>query len=703
MGKNEVMKRFFSFIIKTTFFAGIIAGCALAIWGRADFQMGQTFNREFLRYPIIFTDKNGIEIHRIFGNENREWSRIENMPQSLQNATILAEDRRFQYHFGVDLYGLSRAMWINFKAGRFEQGASTLTQQIARKAFLTDEKSIHRKLREMFLAMGIEQKLSKSEILEMYLNTVPYGARVNGIGVAAKFYFKKKPSELTEAEGLVLTMLPQNPVVLSRNTKVENWLGSCPEATDPCDIFQTGYQTTRIEKIMLALAKKENWDRSKTKEVWEELKGIRLPRRHNWAHSDFQHFQFYVRNYLAKNGAEFSSIRDGIVIQTSLDSTLQQEISHYLREEKANDLQNDHEISNTAFMILNNESRKPEVWIGSQYYWDQDIGGQIDMLQSDRQVGSTMKPFIYAAAIENGYQPPTIFYDSTLYFRTGASTVRNADGHYLGGIRMTDALAKSRNIPAAKALILAGGEKKIRSYLDKKFGFEINKRFGNHAFGWTISLGTAPIELNKLANAYATLATGDRKDICPIISVKTFGGKNLGNFCKEKTIAKVSDTTRFFINDILSNEYARPKAYNWRKNLTVPNYNIAAKTGTSSKRVRGVLLPADDLVVGYSPKHTFLMWGGNTNGKALKGGSVSVIALGGIWNEIVQKFYDKNPNSYAKFSIPKGIQQIHGEWATTDYVPPSYDRLDSVVWKNKEKGLNPMLQLKARAKKNKDE
>lgn len=690
------MKRFISFVVKTTFFTGIILGCALAIWGRDDFQMGQTFSRDFLKYPIIFTDKNGIEIHRIFGNENREWSHITDMPKHLQDATILAEDKRFRHHFGVDLYGLARAMWINFRAGRFEQGASTLTQQIARKAFLTDEKSIHRKLREMFLAMGIEYKFSKDDILEMYLNTVPYGARVNGVAVATKFYFKKEVKDLTEAESLVLTMLPQNPVVLSRNTRVENWLGSCPEETDPCDIFQPKYQKTRIEKIMLDLAKQENWDHKKIKQVWEELKSIRLPRRHNWAHSDFQHFQFYVRDYLAKHGAEFSSIHDGIIIKTSLDSKLQQEISYALREEWSKSLNKDHEISNTAFMILNNKTRKPEVWIGSQYYWDNKINGQIDMLRSARQVGSTMKPFIYAAAIDNGYQPPTIFYDSTLYFRTGAHTVRNADGHYLGGIRMTDALAKSRNVPAAKAMILAGGERKIRSYLDKNFGFEINKRFKNHAFGWTISLGTAPIQLNKLANAYATLATGERKDICPIISVKTFSGKDLGNFCNDKTIAKVSDTTRFFINDILSNEHARPVAYNWRKNLTVPNYNIAAKTGTSSKRVNGVLLPADDLVVGYSPNHTFLMWGGNTSGKALKGGSVSVIALGGIWNEMVQKFYKENPKTYAKFKVPKGLRQIHGEWATVDYQPPSYDRLGSVVWKNKEKGLNPMLQLKSK-------
>jgi len=315
------------------------------------------------------------------------------------------------------------------------------------------------------------------------------------------------------------------------------------------------------------------------------------------------------------------------------------------------------------------------------------------MVKSARQVGSAMKPFIYSAAIKKGYQPPTIFYDSTVSFRGDNHTLRNSDGHYLGGIRMTDALAKSRNIPAAKTVLLAGGEKVVKKYIDETFGFEINKRFNDHTFGWTISLGTAPIELNKMANAYATLATGERRDLCPILSVKTFRGKDLGDFCDDKILATVPEINRFFINDILSNEKARPKAYKWRENLTIPNFNIAAKTGTSSKRINGNLYPVDDLVIGYSPNHTFLMWGGNTDGKNLNQWSVAVSSIGDEWNEIVKKFYEKNPETYATFTTPKNLQRIHNEWATLDYQPPSYDLLNRFVWNNRERGLNPMYSL----------
>ncbi len=685
----KFIKYFFLFI-----FIAILSGTGyLAYWGYDNFKEGQTFSRDFLRYPIIFTDRNGIEIHRIFGDENREWTNTKDIPEILKTTTILAEDKRFEKHFGIDPLSIIRAAWINFMAGKIEQGGSTLTQQIAKKAFLSDSRNFERKLHEMFLSFGIESKFSKDEILEMYLNTVPYGGRINGVEVASKFYFKKSVKDLSEAQSLILAMLPQNPVTLSKKTRVKEWLGTCTEETDPCDLFQPNYQTSRIEKILIDLAQTKKWSKEKTFSIWNELKETKLPRRHNWAHSDFQHFQFYVRDFLAKKGASFSSIRDGIIVKTSLDSSLQQEISHYLQENKGTELMKDHNISNEAFIILDNNSRNPLVWIGSKYFWDKSISGQIDMLRSERQIGSTMKPFIYSAAIAKGFQPPTIFYDSSISFRGDNHILRNADGHYLGGIRMTDALAKSRNIPAAKAVLLAGGEKTTKNYIDKYFGFEINKRFKNHAFGWTISLGTSPIELNNLANAYATLASGKRKEICPIISIKTFRGKDLGNFCNDKVIAKLPEINRFFINDILSNEKARPKAYSWRKNLTIQNYNIAVKTGTSSKRIDGDLYPVDDLIVGYSPNHTFLMWGGNTNGKHLKKWSVAVSSIGEEWHEIVKKFYEKNPKTYTKFKIPKNLQQVHGEWATLDYNPPSYEQLNRFVWYNRERGLNPMNRL----------
>lgn len=172
---------FFSLVFLWSFF----------IWGSDDFYLGKNFTRENLNFSIIFTDRNDLEIYRTFDKENREWTKFSEIPDFLKKATLLAEDQRFYFHPGIDFIGILRAGIENVKAGKIVQGASTITQQLARKVFLTDQKTFKRKIREMFIAFGIESKYSKDEIFEMYLNTVPYGARVNGVKVASEYYFQK--------------------------------------------------------------------------------------------------------------------------------------------------------------------------------------------------------------------------------------------------------------------------------------------------------------------------------------------------------------------------------------------------------------------------------------------------------------------------------------------------------------------------------
>ena len=686
--------RTFKYIIYIFLTLGIVGVLGLALWGKTDFDKGQQLSRENLSYPLIFVDRNGKEFYRMFGNENREWAKLDEIPEILKEVTLLAEDRRFYHHFGVDLLGISRAMFENFKAGQFKQGGSTLTQQLVKKMALSDEKKLSRKFHEMFMAFGVEYRYSKNEILELYLNTVPYGARINGVKLAAQIYFKKDLKDITEAEALVLAVMPKNPVYLSRVSNVENWLG-CEDISN-CTLFLDNYKKSRIEQLLLALGEKHKWSPEKVLKIWNEIHVVTLQSKKNWVNSDFQHFQFYVRKFLEDSGFNFTSLKDGVVVQTSLDMDLQTQYYNYLRNGPSAELLTKHNIENFSVIVLDNKTRGPLVWIGSKYFWNQAISGQIDMLQAPRQTGSVIKPFIYAALFEAGFEPPTILYDSPTSFKGAGRTLQNADLRYMGGIRITDALAKSRNIPAVKALILAGGEQKVRKFLDEKFGFHINKDYKNHFFGWTLSLGTASVKFSDLANAYATLATTQKKDLCPIISITTFSGKSLSTGCNKALADKViKDSTSFFISDILSNIQARPTDWDWRKNLTIDNFNIAAKTGTSSKRLfNGELRAVDDVVVGYTPNNTFLMWGGNTNGKALNDGSVSIIAIAKHWKQLVTKFYKKNPTQYAKFKQPEGLIKIQGEWANADYNPPSYKRLSYFLTKNAEYRLNPFNKLK---------
>lgn len=680
-------------VLKYGFLSAFVV--AISLLGTFSWQyikMGRTLSRADLDFPIVMLDRNGIEIYRSFSQENREWISLDHIPKFLQEATILAEDRRFYYHFGVDTLGILRATFHNIFAGKFEQGASTLSQQIARKVFLEDQKTMKRKIREALIAIGIESAFSKDEVLEMYLNVVPYGPRINGVDVAAQVYFQKTPSNLSEAESLVLAMLPQNPVILSQQKRIPFWLGYCKNIEEDCDFFSKNYQKTRIENILLEIGKRKKWSTEKILAVHEELKDIILQKSGNWAHSDFQHFRFFVQDFLKDKAYELpDSSQNAVFVKTSIDADLQKEVHTLIREEMPQ-LTEKYGIHNIAVLILDNETRSPLVWIGSESFWDESINGQVDMLRSKRQPGSTIKPFLYASAILMGYEPPTILYDSALQFRGERKNISNADGTFLGGIRMTDALAKSRNIPAVKTFFLIGGEQVVRNMLDGLFNFSLNQDFPDHPFAWTLALGTPSVSLETLANAYAILGTGKKKEICPLLSLFSEEESPLDNPCDQTETTVLGAKTIFFLGDMLSNIEARPAGY-WRKNLTVPEHNIAVKTGTSSGSVGNISYPVDNVIVGYTPKNTFLIWAGNTNGALLGKESFAVSSVGPLWNRIVQKYYEKYPESYVVFEKPEGLEKIQGEWASADYHPPSYAPLAQYLRFVPELGMNPLLSL----------
>jgi membrane peptidoglycan carboxypeptidase len=686
------MKKFIWSLLCALIGAGFATAESLWEWGQEDFLRGQTLNLENLEFSVIITDKNGEELYRNFNQENREWINLEDIPLTLQLATIMAEDKRFYSHNGVDIKGIGRAAWQNHLAGSITQGGSTITQQLARKVFLNDERSYERKLKEMFTALGIESRYNKDEILEMYLNTVPYGPRTNGVAVAAEEYFSKTPLELTAAESLVLAVLPKDPVRLARKTEIEAWLGECPIAfvEDTCSPFKDlNYDFSRVESLLFAVAENLNWTPEEAHEVWVSLRDIELPQNRSWVNDDFQHFRFYLENFMAKNNLTTAELGDGVVIQTTLDKKLQQKFLSQLKTESA-ELQSKHWISNVATIVVDHKSRGPLVWIGSQDYWNQNIGGQVDMLESRRQTGSAIKPFIYAAAIDKGYQPPTIFYDSVVWFRNDRFRLSNSDGRFLGGIRMKQALAYSRNIPAAKAMLLAGGESAVKNYLDDRFGFSINSNYPDHFFGWTLALGTAPVKLSDLANAYATLGSNEKKELCPILSITTFKGDKVSHPCQIKITRRSNQTTNYFISEILSDESARPESWNKLIATTQP---MAVKTGTSSKRVNGQVMPVDDLVVGYTPNATVLLWAGNTSGAALKPGSVAIFAVGKTWRDLANTMLAHDRTLAGTFKAPESLQNINGTLATLDYQPPGYENLNRFVGHNVEQGINPLYQL----------
>lgn len=686
------MKKFL-FLLACAFIGATTASVeSLWEWGQDDYYRGQQLSLDSLEFSFIVVDRHGQELYRNFEQENRQWVALEDIPLTLRIATVVAEDKRFYSHSGIDFKGIARAAWINYRAGAIKQGGSTLSQQLARKVFLNDERSYERKLREIFIAAGIESRFSKDEILEMYLNTVPYGPRTNGVAVAAKEYFGKSPQQLTEAEALVLAVMPKDPVRLARTTEVKAWLGACERefVADTCSPFKDfNYDFSRVESLLFAVAEKLDWTPEQAQAAWVNIRDIELPQQTRWVHDDFQHFRFYLEDFLAQHNLSPTDLGNGAVIKTTIDRKLQQDFMAQLRSESQS-LMAQHWISNTAAIAIDHRTRGPLVWIGSRDYWNNGIKGQVDMLQARRQTGSAIKPFIYAAAIDKGYQPPTIFFDSVVWFRGDRFRLSNSDGHFLGGIRMKTALATSRNIPAAKALLLAGGEKHVKNYLDERFGFDIAAQYPKHPFGWTLALGTAPVKLADLANAYATLGSSEQKPLCPILSITGFDGAKISHPCQIKITRRSDQTTNYFVSEMLSDATARPPA--WNKLITT-QAPMAVKTGTSSKRVNGQVMPVDDIVVGYTPHTTVMLWAGNTNGGALKPGSVAVFSVGETWRNLANIVLAHDPKLAGTFKAPEELQNINGALATLDYQPPGYENLNRYVGHNVERGINPLNQL----------
>ncbi len=692
MSKKRKISESFTYFCSTLILIIALVGAYMTAELWDDFQLGRNFDQGDLSYPVILTDRNGKEIHRIFGQENREWVDLGDISTDLQKMTLLAEDQRFYQHLGIDIKGIMRAMRTNFQTKSYSQGASTLTQQIARKVYLTDDKSLYRKVREVAISLGIESHLTKDEILEIYLNTVPYGPRINGVKLASQTYFGKHPKALSFSEALVLSTMPKDPIRLSRKSNIDQWLGTCGEE-DVCSPFESvEYQSSRIENLLIQHAETEGWNDVQTQRIWAELSNIKLDDfRRRWTNDDYQHWQFYVRDFLQSEGINFSNYEKGLVIKTSLDSELQNKIYDFIRGGKSAELYEKHNAENLSLTIIDHQTRSPLVWIGSKYFWNSDISGQIDMLRSRRQPGSTMKPMIYAAAIDNGYEPATLLSDTPISFKGSKYRVNNSDGRFWGRMTMSKALNWSRNIPAVKAFYLAGGEKRTRKYLDHIFGLKTNQDYKDHRFGWSLALGTAGLEVKDIANAYATIATGRYTKLCPILSMTDSLGNLLPNPCAKHIARGMNPKTSFFVRDMMSDPDKKAQAISqWLIPKKYPGLGV--KTGTASKRVNNELRPSDNLVAGFTPHATMVLWAGNTNGRALNAGSFSLYSIGPLWRDIMSQFLDAYPDKYARFTVPENLKQelvrYRGEWVSKEYTDKPYTELytsqlrDSGDWLN---------------------
>lgn len=544
----------------------------------------------------------GRPLRRYAGKDGlfREPVQIERISPWVILATLAAEDKRFFEHGGVDIKAVARAVAQNIKSGHTVSGASTITQQLYR-AYNPGPHTFRRKAAEAFSAVRIEKKYSKEEILQAYLNMIPYGNNIAGIQAAAITYFGVSAAELSLSQAAALAGIPRAPALYNPVLRPES--------------FEKRRQQILQKMLSAGYIDEENYRVAVLEKP--EIKGASQP-------FYAPHFSNWVLSKLNRS-PEWNS---GIVITTLVPEI--QEAARVALKNNVQRLEKKHHVTGGAVIVLDNRTGGVLAWVGSRDFFDSKNSGQIDGVRALRQPGSALKPFLYGLAFSKGHSPADFISDEPLYGSDGY-TPQNYDRNNHGMVRLREALACSYNIPAVRLAEETGAE----SFLEilHAFGFESLRREGSY-YGAGLALGNGEVTLLELAAAYAALARGGIWQ--PVIFEKgkaASAGRRV-----------LDERSSFLVNSVLSDNQARAAAFGTDSPMHMP-FTIAAKTGTS-KDYR------DNWCVGYTPEWTVAVWTGNFDGSPMRRIS-GITGAAPVMREIAMRLHSMYGSS--EFVPPEGI------------------------------------------------
>lgn len=514
----------------------------------------------------------------------------------VKNAAIAIEDTSFYQHSGISFRGIARAILYGGSRG----GGSTITQQVVKKTLLTDEKLITRKLKEIILSFRLEQSFTKDEILTLYLNEIPYGGSIYGIGEASMTFFGKRAIDLTLTQSAYLAAIPNAPTYYSpygnhRDKLEERKNLVLRRMNDVGFITNSEYETSLKDKVEF---------------LPREPRGIRAP-----------HFVEWVKEYLANKYGEVAIQENGYKVITTLDYNLQQKAEAVIAN-YGPDIEKNFEAKNMALVAVDPASGHVLAMVGSRDYFDVQKEGNFNVTLAHRQPGSTFKPFVYATAFMKGYTPETTIFDLKTNFSTNCDAKgvpfsplvkpedcympENYDGKFRGPISMRDALAQSLNIPAVKTLYLAG----ITDSLTTARRMGIEKLGDANTYGLTLVLGGGEVSLLDLTGGYGVFANdGVRNPNTSILRIEDKDGVVIEQFKKSSEQVIPTEVARK-ITSILSDNIARTPEFGSNSALYFPGKDVAVKTGTTNDF-------KDVWTVGYTPRIAVGMWAGNNDNTPL--------------------------------------------------------------------------------------
>lgn len=571
--------------------------------------------REVAQSTQIY-DRTGTHLlYEIHGDEKRTLIAYEDIPKSMYQAVISIEDRGFYEHNGIYWFGLARAVIVNTLKGQRISGTSTLTQQLVRNAILTTERSWIRKIKEVIISLQIERKLSKEQIIQLYLNEIPFGSNLYGIESASQSYFGKSAKDLTIDESAFLAAIIQRPEYF--NPYGNGYYGDQREALK-------NRQHLVLEKMKEQdYINQEEYDANVAIDTLKKLK----PR--TVGNIEAPHFVMYVKGELVERYGISTVERGGLKVITTIDYDKQKiaedEIVKGVESRGAR-----YNFSNAALIALDPKTGQIMSMVGSKDYFDKSIQGEVNVtLSRNRQPGSSFKPIIYAAAFEKGYLPETKIWDVLTTFKTdvGNYEPKNYDFREHGPVTLRSALAGSLNIPAVKATYLVG----VGGVIDfaEKLGYTT---FENRSdFGLSIGLGGGTVTALEHANAFAAFAQdGKQKPIAAILKVEKPDGTVLEEWKDPEAKQVVEPQVARLLTDIMSDNNARTFIFGSKNSLTLPDRQVAAKTGTTNNN-------KDAWTAGFTPNLVSVVWVGNTDGKEMKSGADGSIIAAPIWQNYMRR------------------------------------------------------------------
>lgn len=630
------------------------------------------------RQSVQIEDRTGGELYRMYGDEDRIMLDGEGMSPFLRDAMVAIEDERFfTRSWCVDPWAVARAFIANAWSGSVSQGGSTITQQLVRSVYLSPERTFSRKLREAVLACRMERTYSKDQILTMYLNRVPFGGTLYGAERAAQAYFGVSAKDLTLPQAAVLAAIPQRPSVYTDPERVRTAVdhdvmnrlrsGEVTPRSIPDDALFGGllgrsvptpdgdaWVGGRADAVLTAMRRAGSISKDQQQVASLVLRRITLRRgvKPRTAPHFVEAMRLDTQELLAQLGDSDAWVRSGMRVRTTIDPEFQRIAEQVVKDARANLF--DAGARHAALVAIDRDTREVLAYVGNVEYDDPDAGA-VDMARAPRQTGSAIKPLIYAADFDrNGTNSGTFILDAPM---PQLGNPKNYDGNFRGWMRIRNALGASRNLPAIRAFLDAGGEDEVLR-IAAGMGVTTPMAYGEHAretdpwfaFGWPMAIGSAEVPLIELVQGYATIAeNGVHLPLRTVDRIDASDGETLLRIPAARPAQAIDARAANEIDEILRDPLTRPKGF-WRDMLTIPGIDTGVKTGTSNLCLRRSAVSQKCLsyavnnvwTVGYDDRVVVGVWVGNADNAPMIPTADGLTVAAPIWREFLFQVHGKS-------------------------------------------------------------